>query len=135
MTRLYLALGLLALFVGLGLQAQTGVLNANIPFDFQVGNSLMPAGEYSIDCSGHLIALRASDGKHAAMALTMPVSRAKAPTTGVLEFHRYGDAYFFAGVWAPNSPDGGALPTTPREKELASRIGPPQKAVVAFNSK
>jgi hypothetical protein len=45
MKRLHFALGLFAVLAALGLHAQSTLLLANIPFDFQVGNSLMPAGE------------------------------------------------------------------------------------------
>jgi hypothetical protein len=124
MKRLHLAVGLLAAMAGSGLQAQV-LLEANVPFEFRMGEVNFPAGDYEFKCSGHLLAVHQERGdRSTAMSLTLPVSRMKAPETGVVEFKRYGDTYFLAKIWSPNSPDGAALPKTPLEKELA-RAAPP----------
>jgi len=124
MKRLHFAVGLLATIAGSGLQAQV-LLQANVPFEFRMGQSNFPAGDYEFRCSGHLIVVHQEGGdRSTAMSLTLPVARTKAPETGVVEFKRYGDTYFLAKIWSPNSPDGAALPKTPLEKELA-RVAPP----------
>jgi len=136
--KLHVAVGLFAAFACSGLQAQTAIMKANIPFDFHLGKAVMPAGQYDISYSAHLLTLRQNAGghdAHAALALTTPVSRSQRPSTGLLEFTQYGDTYFFAKVWTPYSQQGGALPKTSREKELARRGGPTPPTAVALRSK
>jgi hypothetical protein len=116
-----------------GLTAET--MTANIPFDFQLGPNAMPAGEYRVDHSRHLLTVRNKDGHHTAILLTLPASRRKAMDQGVMEFRRYGDTYFFSGVWDPNSRDGATIVKTPREKELASRAKQLQPTTIALTKR
>ena len=135
MKRLHFAVGLLAALACSGLEAQTR-LEANIPFEFRLGNTSMPAGDYLFDYSSRLLIVHQEDGHHTAvMTLTSPVSRTKAPATGILEFNRYSDAYFLAKIFAARSGEGGGLPMTAREKELASRAGPNQTEAIVLQTK
>src|SRR5438445_2208067 len=104
MTRIALVAGLFASLACFYLYAQTMDLRANIPFDFRMGEVLMPAGQYTIHSSASLLTLRSDAGRPtAATLLTLPASRRLAPTAGTLEFSRYGEEYFLAKVWTPNS--------------------------------
>jgi len=135
MKRLTFAVGLLATLACSALQAQT-LMRASIPFEFRMGKTDFPAGDYEFKYSAHLLVVHQEQGDHTtAMALVLPASRAKAPATAIVEFHRYGDAYFLAKIWTPASPDGGALPQTSREKELASRGTPIQTEAVVLQTK
>jgi hypothetical protein len=121
MKRIQFAVVLFAALACSGLQAQTA-MHANIPFEFRMGAAAFPAGEYSIDCSNHVLFINNRDGKSsAAMALTVPLLRPQLMETGILEFNRYDDAYFLSKIWVPGSTEGAALPKSAREKELASR--------------
>src|ERR1044071_7292034 len=82
-----------------GLHAQSSSLRADIPFDFAIGKSAMPAGEYTITCSGSMVAVRQVSGKHYAMVLgtptlSVPASRHESPAKGLLLFKRYGGEDF-----------------------------------------
>jgi len=122
MKPLALAAGLLAAVAFPGLYAQTIDLRANIPFDFRVGETLMPAGEYLVHHSGGVLFVREESGRRkAAAALTIAEIRPNAPAQGALEFSRYGEAYFLAKIWSAYSQDGRALLKTALEKEFASR--------------
>jgi len=135
MKRLHFAVGLLAAVACSGLQAQTR-LEAKIPFDFRMGKATFPAGDYVFHYSPSLLVVHQEQGdRTTAMSLTLPVSRIKAPATGIVEFNRYGDAYFLAKIWTPDSPDGGALPKTSREKELARGAAPNQTEAIVLQSK
>ena len=48
MKRLILAAGLFAATLTASLHAQTMNMQASIPFDFQIGSTVLPSGEYSI---------------------------------------------------------------------------------------
>ena len=135
MKRLIFAVGLMATLAFSGLQAQT-LMQANIPFEFRLGETNFPAGDYNFHYSTHMLVVNQAQGAHAAaMALTLPTSRAKAPETGIIEFRRYGDTYFLAKIWTPDSRDGSALPKTPREKELARGGTPVRTEAIVLETK
>ena len=125
MQRLILAAGLFAAVAGPGLRAQSNGWKATIPFDFRVGSARLPAGTYLIHESGATLMVKEESGRPgaAAMALTNAALRPGRPARPELEFHRYGDTYFLASVWAADSPDGRSLLQTRPEKELAARNG------------
>jgi len=104
------------------LNAQTLNTRAEVPFNFQVGEAFMPAGKYLIKESGNLLTVREEHGREAAMHLTFPASHSAVSPFPKLEFNRYGDEYFLATIWDPQSHDGRALMKSKREKELASHF-------------
>jgi hypothetical protein len=117
-----------------GLGAQTAKLSANIPFDFQTGKTVMPAGEYNFYQRPGLLTIRSVSSGHSAMILTQPAWRRAAPTEGKVQFQRYGDTYFLSGLWAPYSQDGITVPQSAKEKELARRLQAPQATAVVLTN-
>jgi hypothetical protein len=135
MKRLHFAVGLLAALACSGLEAQTR-LEANIPFEFHLGKTTLPAGDYLFDYSSRLLVVHQEDGhRGTVMAMTLPVSRTKAAATGIVEFNRYGDAYFLGKIFTPGSPEGEGVTKTAREKEFASRGIPVQTEAIALQTK
>jgi hypothetical protein len=122
MKRFIYAAGLLTLMACPYLYGQRLDAVANVPFDFQLGETLMPAGKYLLHEAGPLLELRGESGKKNVMCLTLPTSRWALSVDPKLEFNRYGDDYFLATVWSPSSHEGFALRKSKREKELASRV-------------
>jgi hypothetical protein len=102
--------------------AQTVDARANVPFNFRMGDAVMPAGKYRIHESQGLLMLSEETGKKAAMHLTLPVSRPAIASNPSLEFRRYGNEYYLAKVWSGQSRDGHSLIQGKREKELAARF-------------
>jgi len=135
MRRLHFAVWLFASMACSALYAQSTTMEVNIPFDFRMGESLMPAGSYLVDYTPQVLKLREEHGSHAAIGLLNAVNRPTPPTNAVLEFTRYGNDYFFAKIWTPRSSQGGALPKTSLEKELASRVMAPQRMEIALHRK
>jgi hypothetical protein len=133
MNRFVLAAGLLAAVAGLCAHAQTIDLQANIPFEFRMGETIMPAGEYRIQSSSAVLVVRGEVGhRPVAQVVAIPASRPATQKPGRLEFNRYGNSYFLTRAWDPYSEGGRALMKTPQEKELASRNGFVQTASVPF---
>jgi hypothetical protein len=136
MKRLFFAIGLFAAVACSDLRAQTMELRAKVPFDFRMGEKLMPAGLYLIHHSAGLLTVREQGGSNtAAMFLTLPEYRPHTPTTGTLEFNRYGENYFLAKIWAPGSRDGRSLTKSSTEKEIASRVGEVYSASIPLQHK
>src|ERR1044071_3164844 len=84
-------------------QAQTSSAQkvvANIPFSFNVGQTELPAGKYTItvvnpSSDRKVLQIRNADGHSSAMIQTTSELR-NAADNAKLVFHRYGDRYFFA---------------------------------------
>ena len=76
MKRLILAAGLFAATLTASLHAQTMNMQASIPFDFQIGSTVLPSGEYSIRHSGGLLFVTQTGGAHkSGMFLTVGEDR------------------------------------------------------------
>jgi len=120
---------------GTGLRAQSVDMRAAIPFDFQAGDKLMPAGEYAIQGQGSVVFLRGADNGSPALALiTIGAEGRDASGHARLEFNRYGNEYILAAVWNSFTQDGRQLLQTPRQKELAKRGNVPAQTTVALMS-
>lgn len=105
---------------------------AQIPFQFRMGASVLPAGQYTLieDAQTGYVVL-ANKGTNARAGLFAAASRSlTSADTCKLVFHRYGDRYFLAEVWSPNGGYLRKLPKTAAEQELANANQPPQIAYV-----
>jgi hypothetical protein len=132
MKSLQFGVGLLAAVASLSLYAQTMNARANIPFEFRVGEKLMPAGEYFIQDSNGWLTLQESGGSHAAVG-TLTYASDRISEKPVLQFNRYGDTYFFEKMSNPGF-SARAVSKTRQEQELARRISPTQ-STIAFKGK
>jgi hypothetical protein len=102
-------------------------LKLDIPFEFQVGETVLPAGQYQVTLS-------ASNGRlsldcltcqgHVLTTTTGGRGDNEAPTSGLLMFNKYGDKWFLSTVRLPDQAEGRALPESKIEREIA-RITPP----------
>ena len=98
-----IAISILVGVLAAGAQAQTSSAQkvvANIPFTFNVGQTELPAGKYTItvvnpSSDRRVLQIRNADGRLSAMIQTTSVLRNTAGDTKLV-FHRYGDRYFFA---------------------------------------
>ena len=104
-------------------QAQTSghtKLIANIPFEFNVGNKTLPAGEYTVaqvyPASDHaVLQLRSKDGRASAM-VQMGSVIGKEQESAKLIFNRYGNQYFFAQAWVDGDNTGLQAPRSRAER-------------------
>ena len=137
MKRLILAAGLFAATLTASLHAQTMNMQASIPFEFRIGNTAFPSGEYSVRNSGGVLSVKQTTGdRKGGMFITVGEDRPETSTSpSTLQFIRYGDAYYLSKVWTAESSVARALPKTPREKELASHIGQAGTTTVALRTK
>ena len=110
-------------------QAQTSgrtQLIAKIPFQFNVGNKALPAGEYSVrqinpDSDHSVLQLSSKDGNASAMIQVDSVI-GKAQETAKLTFHRYGNKYFFAQAWIDGDNTGMQAPKSKAERAAESEL-------------
>lgn len=130
MKSLFQAAGLFAITL-CSLHAQTLTSRAEIPFDFRMGTTILPAGKYFVQQSGYLLTIREQGGtKQSAMQLTLPASRKAVSSQPKLEFHRYGSTYFLTAIWNQNSREGQALPRSKQEQEFITHAQLQQTASI-----
>jgi hypothetical protein len=78
--------------------AQSRTVQAKVPFDFTVGNKLLPSGMYTIqEKSTGLILIKNHDTAIAMMSLVVPDGN-KTAGGGKLIFHKYGSQYFLSEI-------------------------------------
>ena len=101
-------------------------MRINIPFEFSVGDSKLPAGDYSIgralSSSGDTVLL-ISNVKHSdsAFPLTNSAQSLDPKDVNTLVFHRYGDQYFLYQVWPAGGTYGRELVKSRSEREAQRR--------------
>lgn len=85
-------------------------LIANIPFQFNVGNKTMPAGEYTVTqvnpASDHAVLQLRSKYGRAGATVQMTSVIGKTQESAKLIFRRYDNHYFFAQAWVDGDNTG-----------------------------
>ena len=113
----------LALLTGAAAYAQSSkLMKVNVPFDFSIGNTSLPAGEYSVssdDNAGGVLSFQNPTAKKGTFVLSQACESGKAATHTELVFHRYGDSYFLSDVWLSGRTIGQHIHTSRRESEIA----------------
>ncbi|HEY7288735.1 MAG TPA: hypothetical protein VH583_02775 [Vicinamibacterales bacterium] len=97
-------------------------VTANVPFDFIVGSTVLPAGNYTVEeassSNGNVLEIISADARHAAYTITIAATSPLKDQTDLV-FDKLGDRYFLAKV---ETDDGVAktipLTTAHMEKEL-----------------
>jgi hypothetical protein len=96
----------------------TGVVKADIPFDFMVSGKTLQAGTYNVQrgSTGVTVLIRKVNGNDAATSIVMNGETTKADGKARLVFNRYGNEYFLTEIW-----DGSSSTTTQLPKSKAER--------------
>ena len=120
MIRRFTIAAALAGLVGLGAGAVYAQgserLHANVPFDFKVGQAVLPAGSYDLTydaTESGVLTVRSQDGHHSAVALTEGVSTGNPKKDATLVFDRQGSGYTLAQVFGPGEGTGLEVVGTP----------------------
>jgi hypothetical protein len=116
-------------------QAQIiGNLEAEIPFQFQVGNKTLPAGKYIIhQLEGSdltVMQISSADGKQSALFDVESAEAKSTPEKTELIFNKYGDRYFLSEMFDEGNVDGSKLIAS-RDEKQASKEGGADVAHVA----
>jgi hypothetical protein len=130
--QLFALIGLGLLLATASAYAQTGVVKANVPFNFIVDKAELPAGQYTIQAlgtTGSAMTIQSPDREVVKMILPQDCESLQAPKTTKLVFHRYGTRYFLAQIWTAGNDRGKELPKSGRESEVAMDY-PSQDVVV-----
>src|SRR4051794_8770681 len=88
-------------FLTTGAFAASNKQTASVPFEFHLGDRVMPAGNYTIRrlTTESLEISNDADGGAKGVALTFPTERNANQTEAKLVFRHIGDQYFLVQVW------------------------------------
>jgi len=76
-------------------------VSSNVPFEFVVGDTIFPAGEYRISRAlRNALTIQTPDASGSTSRLTTDIQPRKDRQHARLVFHRYGQRYFLAEVWS-----------------------------------
>jgi hypothetical protein len=138
-----LLMALCVLVVGGGVVANAQInsgraITTNIPFDFMVGDTTLPAGKYELsrldDDIKSVLQLRSVNGRTAVAFDTEPTqtSNDQAVHKTELLFNKVGDQYFLSQVWVAGDAEGRELMPSRIEKKLSAGGNQPERhSVVA----
>ena len=127
-----LALFLTLLFAMSFLPARTqaqiiGNLEADVPFQFHVGKTTMPAGRYMIHkLEGSeltVMQISSADGKLSALFEVESAQARTTPEKSELVFNKYGDRYFLSEMYDEGNVDGSRLSPSRDEKRASEENG------------
>jgi len=128
------ALGLAALLGGSAAAAELqNNLKVTVPFNFEAGRTLLPAGQYSIQrlsLPGTLM-IRGLDNSEVIYVRVIPTERYREDLRARLVFHKYGDRYFLAQIWNAGALTGAELPKSKQEREMSASVRPERVLLVA----
>jgi hypothetical protein len=130
--QLFALIGLGLLLATASAYAQTGVVKANVPFNFIVNKTEIPAGTYMIEpvgSNGGAVSIENSDRTVVKVLLPQSCEATNAPEKTKLVFRRYGSEYFLSQIWTAGNSRGLEVPKSDRESEVALDY-PSQNVVV-----
>jgi hypothetical protein len=85
-------------------------LTANIPFEFVVGKTTLPAGQYVFLRTGdHTLLLRDAQGRGLYTMVTSATQAAKAPANSNIKFANIGGSHVLIQVWSEHDLTGSEL--------------------------
>ena len=102
-------------------------IRANIPFDFNINEKKLPAGEYSVgrainSSDDLLVSVQDHQGRSKAIRLSNAVVRSRPNGKALLVFHRYGDQYFLYQVWPAGATMGREFQKSKSEREVQKQL-------------
>lgn len=107
---------------------------ASIPFSFQIGDKVLPAGNYIVKVSDHFIQVRDANSTNGAGIVTLRTDEKKAAELDVLVFNVYGNQHFLANVWFEGKSQGRRLVMSRAEQQIAKNASE-TKVELALGSK
>jgi Tfp pilus assembly protein PilW len=121
-------LSLLLMLAAVSVNAQNlseKLIEVNIPFDFAIGETNLPAGKYTLrriisTSSGDQLLIQNAEARvYMRTGITRPNRASGIQQKSKLAFNRYGDQYFLSQVWMAGSDTGRDLFKSRKERNLA----------------
>lgn len=112
-----------------------GDLEAKVPFQFHVGDTKFPAGEYRIHVLDNgdpsAMEISSADGTTCALFEVQNTDASPVSDNTELIFNRYGNRYFLAKLFEPGSSNGSQVAESRYEKRVSQKTMDAQEHVAA----
>lgn len=108
-------------------------LDTQVPFQFLVGNRLVPAGECIVQSAGvgdSLVAIHGAETKFSLFSLVTKADPQSGKSVNALIFHRYGNVYFLSGMKLASTGQTYELPQGKVEAELRAQNVPATEEIL-----
>lgn len=112
-------------------------LVATIPFDFHIGNKVMPRGRYEFETANRsalpgslIVRSLPGSGRQTMIALSMTGEQGKAGEAPTIVFNQYGSVYYLSSITADVGGLALRLGRTTAEKQIAKQILPAEPVTV-----
>ena len=132
--RILTMFSLLLAVTAVSVSAQSRRSNINIPFSFNVGDKILPAGDYTVEPlrrdSDTVWLVENKSANDSVLFSTSPVWSSEPQEGTKLTFNRYDDQYFLSQIWSPGENAGRELPMPKLEKTWARNGIRPETVVI-----
>ena len=128
----------LAVGTGLSQEPMRDILTANIPFNFTVENTTLPAGTYEFTqtvAQPYTWYVSNAKGDVKIVFYTEPAEMVTRPGTFQIVFATYGDQYFLSRIWLEDQRDGFYIPKTRVERDMMNKGQKPVMKSVPIKKK
>jgi len=126
--------GVLSLMLVAGSALAQNEIRADVPFNFNVNRTTMPAGEYSITTvsGGSTLLIQSKDRQTVKLVIPNRAETSAPPKSTKLVFHCYGkDQCFLYQIWVQGVNRGRELPKSSLENEIEARLRSRDVPVIA----
>ena len=125
----------LGLAVAVASAQSTAPIKFRTPFDFVVGEQLLPAGAYTVQVVSATGTLQVSNasGTAGSFVSSIPLQQLDWESTYKLVFHCYGTQYYLSEIWTPGYRTGRTIIQYPLELKLA-QTAEPQHVTLRVNA-
>jgi hypothetical protein len=102
-------------------------IRAKVPFDFNVGDKKLPAGDYTISrlsgfSDNKMISVSSADASAHVFQSTFEARALTPKNTSTLVFHKYGDQYFLEQIWSGGEQAGRQLSESRDERTVRRQL-------------
>jgi hypothetical protein len=115
-----------------------GELRVNVPFTFYVGNTELPAGDYTINRvvpgNPDVLEIRSSDGKTAVLITGQAAESTSTPAKTELIFKKYGSVSVLSQIFEAGNKTGVELPKLLQEERAGKGGAKPERPSVGGKS-
>ena len=108
-------------------------VRAKIPFDFNVGEKKLPAGEYTFSrlsgfSDNKLMSVSSADASAHVFQSTFGAEVLTPKNESTLVFNRYGDQYFLEQIWSGGEQEGTQVPQSRSERTIRRQFAQTQQS-------
>jgi hypothetical protein len=126
------------LLLGGSALAQTVHVRLTVPFDFNAGNKILPAGEYELRSAGQpdnpgMLEISRMDGTVEMYIHASDLESTRASSETKVVFRHYGNIYFLSQVWTQGTRAGWEFPKTREEISEAKNASARNVTLAAKN--